>query len=289
MQARDIHSSGYEFEVIETSKNVFMATVISKSFELAVSMGSVPGHSIIDKFGANPLITTTSDPEDVIEQGGIQKLADFGTAPILYVSSEETSDNQLISITGLDIAGLPVTQDAQLDGFNNVVLSTPLFRVFTMETNDSTSFVGPVYCHDDPTPTDGLPDPSNIYTMMTVSNQRTLLCSYTIPVGKVGFLYRGELGIEVEGNAGALSDFSRFLYLSRRLGKVFTSKKRVTVMASQGVYQDERVFPDIIPALTDVKVQVQEVSATMGSWATLIILLVDQELLPPALISALGQ
>lgn len=288
MKARDINLSGYDFEVTEISKDVYIPSSMSRSFELAVSMRGIPGYSIVDKFGANPIITTTSDPEDIIEQGGIQKLAEFGTAPITFLSSSNALDNQIIEITGLDIDGFTISQDAQLDGLNNVILATPMFRVFTMETNDSTSFIGTIYCHDDAAPTLGVPLAANIYAIATIANQRTLSCSYTIPAGKVGFLYRGELGIEVEGNAGTLSDFTRFVYLSRRLGKVFTSKKRVTVMASQGSYQDNRPFPDILPPLTDIKIQAQEVSATMGTWGSLSILLVDEEMLSPQLIAALS-
>lgn len=288
MKARDIHLSGYDFKVVEVSKDVYVPSILSEDFELAVTMGLVPGYSIVDKFGANPLITSASDPEDVVEQGGIQLLADTGTAPILYLSSSDALDNQSIEITGLDIDGLPSSQFVQLDGQNNVNLNPALNRVFTMETRDSSAFIGTIYCHNDPTPTNGVPVGVSIYGIISPENQRTLIASYTIPSNKVGFLYRGELGIEKEGNAAALAEYARFVYISRREGEVFTVKKRVTVTVSQGEHQDVRPFPDIIPPLTDLKIQVQEVSADLGAWATFHILLIDESVLPENLKTAFG-
>lgn len=251
--------------------------------------GQTTGYSVIDKFGANPLITTGSDPEDVVQQGGIQRLADWGTAPIIYMSTSDAGNTQKIEVTGLDINGDAVTQEVICDGQNNVNLSTPLYRLFTAETNDTTTFAGTVYFHDDPTPTNGVPTTVSIFGIVTEPNQRTLIASYTVPKGKVGYLYRGELGIEKTGGPSAVAEYARFLYLSRRLGKVFTSKKRITVMVAQGAYQDVRTFPDIIPALTDIKIQVEEVSADIGAWATMDIRLVDESKFSQAFLTAIGQ
>lgn len=254
--------------------------------------GQTTGYSYIDKFGANPIITTGTDPEDVIEFGGIQKLATWGTAPIVFLSTSDSGNIQNIEVTGLDINGDIVTQQVVCNGQNNVALSTPLYRLFTAETNDTEivgGFSGIVYFHDDPTPTAGIPLSSSVYGIITQGNQRTLMATYTIPKGKVGYLYRGELGIEKTGNAAALAEYARFLYLSRRLGKVFTSKKRITIMVAQGVYQDQRTFKDIIPALSDIKMQVEEVSADIGAWAAFDILLVDQDKFPHSFLQAIGQ
>jgi len=52
---------------------------------------------------------------------------------------------------------------------------------------------------------------------------------------------------------------------------------------------EDRTFPDIIPALTDIKITVEEVSATMGVTGTFDILLIDERFLQPTLLAAIGQ
>lgn len=241
--------------------------------------GQVSGISFIDKFGANELVTTANTPQDVIQTGGIQLLAEWGNAPITVMYTDTEGNNQAIEVSGLDVDGKEVTQIVICNGLNQVVLATPLFRLFTAETNDTTEFIGTV----------SFGDGVLVYGIITSQNQRTLIGSYTIPIGKVGYLHRGEFGVEVEGNAGSLAEYARFTYVSRRLGKVFTSKKRVTVMVGSGAYTDTRSFPDIIPALTDIKIQVQEVSTNMGVWAAFDIRLVDESKFSQAFLQAIGQ
>lgn len=263
---------------------------ISKEFILSVMMGEVEGFSVVDKFGANSMVSTSTNPEDVVEQGGLQTYAAVGTAPIAYVSSSEVANTQTVSVLGLDIDGSKVEQEVTLDGQNIVSLTTPLFRADRVSNSGSPSeFTGDVYVHSDPTPTNGVPTTVSIAVMMSSAHQQSLKAAYTIPKGYVGFLYRGELGLEVSGNAAVVADYCRFLYKSRRYGKVFTTKKRVSVMVSQGAYQDQRSFQDILPALTDIRISAYEVSVEMGVWAAFDILLVDETLLSPVFLAAIGQ
>ena len=54
--------------------------------------------------------------------------------------------------------------------------------------------------------------------------------------------------------------------------------------------EETRSFPDIIPALTDVKIKVESVSANnAGVFATFDILLVDEDKFSTAYLTALGQ
>lgn len=48
-------------------------------------------------------------------------------------------------------------------------------------------------------------------------------------------------------------------------------------------------FPDIIPALTDIKLRVIEVSAEMGFFGTFDILLADETMFPNDYLKAIGQ
>ncbi len=157
-----------------------------------------------------------------------------------------------------------------------------------MQNEGSNDLVGMIYCHTDVT--SGIPADENVRAIIDGNHNQTLMTIYTIPRGKVGFLYRGELGVELEGNAASLSEYAHCHYESRRLHKVFKVKKAVTIMVGgNAIYQDKRSFPDVIPAMTDIKLRCMEVTQTMGLWGTFDILLVDEDKLSSAYLTAIGQ
>lgn len=258
-------------------------------FLLDVAQGRVPGYSVIDKFGVNPEITTASDPEDVWEAGGEYQFST--TDDIVSLSSSDNGDNQDIEIQGLDVDGNEVIQTITLSGQTRVALDTALWRVYRMQNEGTTDLAGTVYCYSGTTNTAGVPSGGSVIkAIISNGNNQTLMAIYTIPKGKVGFLYRGEIGIDWEGGAFSGSEFARMFYKSRRFGKVFKVKKSVSLITSgDSNYQDYRVRPDPVPALTDIKITVDEVSATMGAWATLDIMLVGEEKLSPEFLTAIGQ
>ena len=260
-------------------------------FELSVVMGKKDGYSKVDKFGINPTIEPATDPEDIWEFGGVYTFDDFGTTAGLYVSSSSSSDaGKTIVVQGLDITGELVTQEVTLLDQANVTLPTPLWRTFRMYNSSDSDFVGTVYCHNDTTPTDGVPDDANVRAIVVGEKNQTLMCIYCVPKGKVGFLYRGEIGLELEGNAATLAEYSHCHYESRRFGKTFRVKKSLTLIAGgSSTYQDERSFPDVIPALTDIRLRVQIVTQAMGMWGTFDILLVDEDKFSDEYLAQIGQ
>ena len=167
----------------------------TKPFELQVSMGMVDGYSTVDKFGSNPTITTGSDPEDIWEGGGVYVYDAFGTAPITSLhSSSAADDNGIdIEIQGLDINGDSVVQTITL-GLTRQDLDTPLWRVFRMENKSDTDLTGNAICYTGTGSIPSVGDPE-VRALITNGNNQTLMALYTIPKGKVAFLYRGEVGL----------------------------------------------------------------------------------------------
>lgn len=264
--------------------------IFSEGFLLAVQMGRVKGFSAIDKFGVNLSITPATDPEDIWEFGGTYNYDANNTAPIKYLSSASATDIQPITVVGLDINGNEVIQTKALNGQTNVLLDTPLWRVYRMFNNGTTSLTGMVYCHTDNNPTAGVPLTANVRAIIDDGHNQTLMALYTIPKGKVGFLMRGEIGLELESTGIASGEFAHLHYESRRYGKVFTVKKAVSIVTGgDSIYKDRRTFPDIMPALTDIKLRVIEVSAEMGFFGTFDILLADETMFPNDYLKAIGQ
>ena len=55
------------------------------------------------------------------------------------------------------------------------------------------------------------------------------------------------------------------------------------------MFSEVRAIPDPIPALTDIRMAVHSVTASMGFWSSFNILLVDEGVLSQAYLAALGQ
>ena len=253
-------------------------------FNLEVSKGNIPGHTVVDKFGENPDVDTTTTPEDVWEGGGLYTYDADGTAPIVSLISDDVADTQDILVTGLDINGDEVEQTITLTGTTRVALTTPLWRVYRLQNEGNVNVAGQVYCY---VGTGGVPTLANTRAIINDGNNQTLMAVYTVPKGKVAFLYRGELGASRSATTGE----ARCAYYSRRFGKVFKVKKRINLANSgSSIYQDERSFPDVIPSFTDIKLTVEIVSSNdMGIFGTFDLLLVDETLFSTPYLQSIGQ
>lgn len=309
MEARHIHSSMNDFKVIEVSEDehgnkTYAPVVIPQDFKLAVSMGLIPGHSSLDKFGENPDIDTGSGPEDIIEWGGEYSWTPKGTsANIDTASSSSALDvGQLVKVIGIidpdndngESLGYFITngQNKVLIYDNPLLSGTPIkfWRLDRAEneSDEGGDLNGEVYIYRDTTITDGVPDDlGQAAARISNGNNQTLQAVYTTRPKKVSFLVRGELGMSRSQTSGAV----QAAYYSRRYGKVFKVKKRVDLTNSgSSSYQDERSFPDIIPALTDIRLRVEEVSANnAGVFGTFDILIVDEELFSTEFLTKIGQ
>jgi len=259
--------------------------IITESFEVAVSKGKIPGHTVVDKFGENPDVDSGTVPEDITELGGVYVYDPDDTAPIISLVSDDPLDNQLIGVLGQDVGRNEIYQEIQLNGNIRVALDTPLWRIYrkSNEANIGNNINGNVYSY---TSINDVPLTAEIRSIIANGNNQTLMAVYTIPLGKVGFLYRGELGLSRKINGSASAS-----YYSRRLGKVFKVKKRVAISVNgSSLYQDYRSFPDIIPSGTDIKLTIEDVSTNdLGTFGTFDVLLVDENLFSTVYLKAIGQ
>jgi hypothetical protein len=267
---------------------------------LAVNMGMVPYMSAVDKFGENPDIDTGGIAEDIWEGGGLYTWSE--TSDIDTVSVSDVSDvGQQVLIVGIcspqdvsETIGYAVTngQNKVLIYDNPGLTGDPIsfWRVYRVsnESDAGGAFTGMLYVYVDTAIVGGVPtDATTVRAIINDGNNQTLMAVYTVPPGKVGFLYRGEMGLSRAQSAGS----AQGAYYSRRYGKIFKIKKRVDISnAGSSIYQDRRSFPDIIPALTDIKLTIEEVSSNnTGVFGTFDILLVDEDKFSAGYLAAIGQ
>jgi hypothetical protein len=287
--------------VLPTKDAIAQLTNPSAGFMLAVQMGMVPGFTTEVKYGENPSIDTGSAPEDIWEQGGVYTFS--LTSNIDTLSSSNTGDvGQLIKVFGIYDPLTSTKEDegyAVLNGQNKVLIydnidltgnPVTFWRAYRMENEGggSGNLAGMLYCYIDGDITAGVPDvATTIRAVIDNGNNKTLMAVYTTPPKKVAFLYRGEFGISRAQSTGIV----QATYFSRQYEQLFKVQKRASVTNSgSSIYQDERSFPDIIPALTDIVLRVESVSAnSTGVFGTFDMLLVDESIFPPEYLVAIEQ
>lgn len=260
---------------------------------LGVSAQLPEGVTYVQKFGINPLVTTASTPEDIWESGGNYQFSANGVADIVSLSSSSAADDMPVLVIGLDITGAEVFQIITLDGTTRVNLTTPLWRVYRMEnmTQTGQSMAGTVYCYAGTEETDGVPDGASVVkAIIDNGNNQTQMAISTVPLGKVAFLRRAEVGFGASGGPSAGPEQVQFCFKIRTLGNVFKVKKTVYCISfGMSHHYDERPFPDPIPALTDIKVCVEGVSDSISAHSTYHLWLMDQELLTQEMLDSINQ
>ncbi len=237
-----------------------------------VAEGSVHGYSVMKKFGENPTITTSSDPEDVWDGDGIYTFS--STADISKMASSDDTDTQTIEVQGLDTNWTLTTQTKALTGQTVVTLDTPLVRVFRMKNIGATDIVGIVQLGTtDATWTDGEIDLSTHTRAQIIDgNNQTMMCIYTIPTGKTGYFYGG--GVSMLRSAGTSALFS---FRAREFGGVFQVKDRLNVVGTgTSLFNlEDTLIGSGFPEKTDLLIRCDEVEATTGVTGRFNILLKD--------------
>lgn len=282
----------------------FKRTITGSFVGFAVSLGFFLGWKGVDKFGENPDVDTGTTPEDITEIGGeYQWLAKTDPPSINKASSSNSADiGQLIEVWGIrdpetsegnDLGYFVTNGQNKVDIFDNPELTgdpISFWRTDRMsnESDEGNDLQGDLYVYIDTAISGGVPtDITKVRAKVTNGNNQTLMAVYTTRPKTVGFLFKGELGGSRSQNSGQI----QCAYYSRRYGKCFKVKKRVDI-TNQGssVYVDKRSFPDRIPALTDIKLTVESVSANnTGTFGTFDVLEIDEKYFSKRFLRSIGQ
>lgn len=241
-------------------------------FSQLVAEGVIPGYSAVEKFGENPVVLAASVPADVWDNGGIYVFST--SADIDRLSSSNAGDTQDILVIGLDSDWNEVSQTVTLNGQTPVALGTNLIRVYRMINKGSQDLAGDVYCFVNGAVTGGVPDTAaDIRAMIRAGNNQTLMCIYTIPNGKTGYMREVYISVSRAGQQAANVDIT---WRAREFGGVFAVKSRIScVSTGSSAWDYSYDFPLKLAARTDVLIRCEDVSNDCGISGGFSILLKD--------------
>ncbi len=171
-----------------------MAYLPIQNFFLEIAKGNVPGHALVTKFGRNPDIDTTTDPEDIWEGGATMNWPT--SAGVISVSSTDADDDgnpttntgaQKITFEGLDGNWDEATEEVTLDGTNPVTTSGTFIRVNRAYITQAGTYRG-----TNEGSVQGTIGGSTMVALLGGTGQ-TLLGRYSVPAGKTAYLYTSQI------------------------------------------------------------------------------------------------
>jgi hypothetical protein len=207
------------------------------NFFLNVSRGLVKGASFTHEFGYNPSVDTNTDPETVWSYGGLYPWTALNSPQVLYVKSSDDTDTGTILLTGLDADYNPITATIVLTGTTAVSTGAIAFKRIHRMRVVSGSHVGQITAHT-------VNGNGTVVSHISVGEGQATTAIYTIPAGKIGYLYKGDAST----NQDAVIKF----YV-RPSNNGFQVAHIAEVVTGQYIY--DFPFPSPLPEKTDLEVR----------------------------------
>ena len=230
------------------------------SFNLNISRGKVPGFSIIHKFGRNPQIDTTTDPEDIWDGGGIWVAPTQARIhQLTSTSAEDGAGTQTGALTlrilALDSKYNRIQEDLILNGQSNVPMVrayTMIYRMLILTAGSTGSNVGVITATAD--------DDGSVTAQINTTNNLTGMAIYQIPSNVKGYMTNFYGSLADSGGSGANVDMQ---LLVQPFNGVFQVKQFHGLVAA-GAAHFNHLFPVPFPlsALATVKMQAKTTSAS---------------------------
>ena len=214
----------------------------SEPFELQVSRGQIPGHSVRNLFGTNSAIGTTFvTPWE--NNGALPLLSAEQSLSIVSTSASDTSVNVLVS--GVDGDFNPVSQVVSLNGLTPVVTTIKFFRINDLLTASGNA-VGDVTASYSGT----------VYAKIIAGRGKNQAAIYTVPAGHSFYLGRIDAFTATANNDTKIMSFrNKVTYVDGRVFNVaqtsFTARMDIA-----------RLLPFKVPAKATIEFQLKMSSQT---------------------------
>ena len=165
----------------------------SEPFELQVSRGQIPGHSVLHKFGAVPSmsINTTGTIWDIDDT--LYPWSALTSAGTLTVDRASASDaNKVITIQGLDADYKQISENVTLTNATGNATTQSFIRVYrAFMHNGSAANVGNI----------DVKISTTIIARITAGKAQTLMGVYTVPAGYSLYLTQGVMSVQSGADA----------------------------------------------------------------------------------------
>lgn len=170
----------------------------SEATYLDIARGLYANGDTIHKFGSNPDISTTTDPESVWSGGGLYPWAALDTAETIYLKSSDAGDTGTVEIQGLDLDYNIINRTVTLQGTTAVPTNIQFLRVYRLKYSNGTGNVGTITAH-------AASGTGTVVAQIDAGAGQTLMAVYTVPKHYTAFLVY--LDITVDANKVAHIDF----------------------------------------------------------------------------------
>jgi hypothetical protein len=214
------------------------------------------------KFGRNPQVDTTSDPEDVWEGGGDYTGHPVGFTPeTVDVFSDTGFDNgdaegaHTVRLSGLTDTGATeyTTEDITLNGVTPVTSVNTWWRinrVLVLTAGANAQNEGTITVRSTTTT-------ANVFASMLPGYNQTLIGAYTVPHKKNLIVKRMRCSMSrANGAAGSAT----ITFRARPPGGVYNTKRAYEVSTNSAVEGLPEYAGDCYPAGTDLKFRVESVT-----------------------------
>lgn len=234
----------------------------NSDWAVAVARGQVEGADFIRKFGRNPDIDLTTDPEGIWYTGGLFNWDQSGSAISLSSSSAED-----IFSTGL--GALNVVVDGCADGnWASLINTIPLDGTGLVESSDNfvrvnRAFISGIGTYHGSNSGDliGTINGNTAFTIPLGLGQ-TQIAKYTVPSGKIAYLAYASVGI----TATRTATVTMYKYTdAHRTGDLSTCGGKRIVINFDGLGGRQDFDPDIpqdeFPEMTDLWWEAHDISS----------------------------
>ena len=194
-------------------------------FFLEVAKGNVAGHSSVNNFGENALITSDTT-EDIWDGSVSYPYPTTATITHLTQATDQvgTDGGATVEVQGLDANWALVVQTANLDATNTtteVALTTPLIRVFRIKVLEDI-----VLADDISVVSSG---GATTYAIVLAGNNQTLMALYTVPAGKTAYMTKYYASITLGASKVPLGANIRMWAADRANGYEFQLKHSIGI------------------------------------------------------------
>jgi hypothetical protein len=185
----------------------------SEPFELQVARGQIPGHYRLFKFGFNSLINEIE--ETIWDAGGIYAYPSSAVKMTATSTDGANDEDVQVTIQGLDADYNQLSETVTLNGSGTQETNSFFLRVFRAFIEGS----------QEPSGTINITNTGTTYARITLGENQTLMCVWTVPAGYTAYLLQKDVTCLTEAN----NKFGTLRLVSRLPGGVFRTRDKFSL------------------------------------------------------------